>query len=56
MGGTPAIGALVCIGATAGCVSNPSATHDDQTMGHVGTKLFDVGANGEYQAVLLQID
>jgi hypothetical protein len=56
MAGTPAIGSLVCIGSTAGSGANPSATHEDQTMGHIGTKLFDAGANTEYQAVMLQID
>jgi hypothetical protein len=56
MAGTPAIGALVCIGATAGTVGNPATLHDDQTKGHVGTKIFDAGVNGEYQAVLLQVD
>jgi hypothetical protein len=56
MGGTPAIGSLVLVGATAGSVSNPSATNDDRLKGNVGTKLFDAGVNGEYQAVLLQID
>jgi hypothetical protein len=56
MAGTPAIGSLVCIGSTAGSGANPSATNDDRTMGNIGTKLFDAGANTEYQAVMLQID